>query len=108
MGFDWEDTKGVLNKIREELFELNDALRDGNAWEIEQEIGDILFSVANLARFLKVNPELALRKANRKFSGRFRYIEETVRKKRGTLKGMTIEELEQLWEEAKSSRSDEG
>jgi tetrapyrrole methylase family protein/MazG family protein len=103
VGFDWDNADGVIKKIEEELAELTDAIRNGDAGGIEQEVGDVLFSAANLARFLKVNAELALRKANRKFSKRFSYVEDAVRKRGGTLKGMTMDELERLWEEAKSA-----
>lgn len=103
VGFDWDDVSGVLSKIEEEISELKEALRDKNVPGAEEEIGDILFSVSNLARFLKVSPELALRKSNRKFSQRFRWVEEAAKREGRTLAQMSIDDLERLWQQAKSA-----
>jgi tetrapyrrole methylase family protein/MazG family protein len=101
VGFDWDDVSGVLDKLHEEIGELERAVGENDRAGIEDEIGDILFTVANLGRFLKVHPELALRKTNRKFRGRFRRMEESARKAGKRLPGMSLEELEALWREAK-------
>jgi tetrapyrrole methylase family protein / MazG family protein len=102
-GFDWENVNGVLDKVREEFAELEEVMHSSDFERKEEEFGDILFSICNLARFLKVNPELALRKANRKFARRYRYMEQAIKEKGGTLSGMKIDELETLWREAKSA-----
>ena len=104
VGFDWEATSEVLDKIEEEIKELKHAKEVGNLAEIEEEIGDLLFSVVNLSRFLGVNAELALRGANRKFSDRFRQVEEIVKAGGMSMKDMSIDELEQLWRVAKGGR----
>ncbi len=101
VGFDWEEVSEVIDKIEEEIRELRFAKETGNAKDIEEEIGDLLFSVVNLSRFLGVNAELALRGANRKFSDRFRKVEKSVRAGGKSMKDMSIEELEKLWRVAK-------
>jgi MazG family protein len=108
VGFDWEDAKGVIDKLHEEAAELEAAVSSNNRSQVEDEIGDILFTVANIGRFLGVHPELALRKANRKFRRRFRFIEQSVSKTGRTLTEMSIEELEALWNEAKKGEREEG
>jgi MazG family protein len=100
-GFDWKDTGGVFDKIDEELGELKEALADDDSAHIEEELGDLLFTVVNLARKVKVNPEEALRKTTRKFIRRFHYIEKTLLEKSSSLEEATIEEMEALWAEAK-------
>ena len=101
VGFDWKETSEVLSKIEEEIRELKYAREAGNSKDIEEEIGDLLFSIVNLSRFLGVNAELALRGANRKFSDRFRKVEEIVKVRGVSMKDMSIDELEQLWQVAK-------
>jgi tetrapyrrole methylase family protein/MazG family protein len=102
IGFDWDSPAGIFNKLDEEALELRDALSQGHAEEIEGEIGDLLFVAINLARFLKVDPEIAVKKANAKFSRRFREME-TIASERGTtLPAVPRPELELLWEEAKA------
>lgn len=101
VGFDWEDVSDIITKIQEEIAELNEAITREDAKNIEDEIGDILFSVVNLARFLKVHPELALRKTIKKFSRRFRYIEREVKECEKKMKDLSLDELEALWVEAK-------
>ena len=96
-GFDWENAEQVINKLHEELRELAEARAGGSQGEIESEIGDLLFSVVNLARFLKVDPEQALRKTNAKFRKRFAHVES-----RATLPGASLEEMEALWQESKA------
>jgi tetrapyrrole methylase family protein / MazG family protein len=107
-GFDWDDAKGVINKLHEETAELEAAVSSNDRSQVEGEIGDILFTVANISRFLGVHPELALRKSNRKFRRRFRFIEQSVSKTGRTLTDMSIDELEVLWNEAKKGERDEG
>ncbi len=97
VGFDWRNAEEVVEKLHEELGELADARGAASATEVENELGDLLFVVVNLARFLKVDPEQALRKTNAKFRRRFGHIERNV-----SLPGATIEEMEALWQEAKT------
>jgi MazG family protein len=100
-GFDWENVEQVLEKMEEELRELA-AARDGASREdVEHEIGDILFVIVNIARFLHVDPEQALRKSNAKFRKRFAYVEQTLIDRGKELAGSDIAEMEQLWQEAK-------
>ncbi len=97
VGFDWEQPVEVLAVLKEELGELADALGDTEA--VEQELGDVLFSLVNLARHLHIDPEMSLRQAVDRFSGRFRAMEAA-----GDLQGRSLDELNDLWEQAKSSR----
>jgi ATP diphosphatase len=99
VGFDWNNAHLVLEKIAEEAREVLDATTQA---EREEEIGDLLFVVANLARHLKVDPEAALRGANAKFTRRFRHIETALAAKGVTLGAAGLEEMEALWQEAKS------
>ncbi|MGW8203364.1 nucleoside triphosphate pyrophosphohydrolase [Sphingomonas bisphenolicum] len=94
-GFDWPDTVGVIDKIVEELDEVREAATQG---EREEEVGDLLFAVVNLARHLKVDPETALRKANGKFDRRFRSMEDMAGE---TFAGLTLDAKEALWQRAK-------
>ncbi|MDT8272626.1 MAG: nucleoside triphosphate pyrophosphohydrolase [Desulfomonilia bacterium] len=103
VGFDWQDPSGAVEKIREELDELTAALEKGSQDEISAEIGDLLFSVVNSARLLKVDPEAALRKTIRAFKKRFRAIEDEARNNGTSLDEMTLEEMDRIWEEAKRS-----
>jgi MazG family protein len=105
-GFDWPDIDQVFDKLREELAELDAARatasdKEAGAKEIEGEIGDILFVIVNLARFLKVDPEQALRATNAKFRSRFAHVENGLAGAGKTLKESTLEEMEQLWQDAK-------
>jgi MazG family protein len=97
-GFDWPGIDPVFEKLREELEELDAARKTGSQEEIEGEVGDLLFVVVNIARFLKVDPEQALRKTNTKFRRRFAHVEDGLGK---PLKDATIEEMEALWQAAK-------
>ncbi len=97
-GFEWPDIQGVIEKVREETRELEDARANGSAEAIEHEIGDLLFSLVNLARFLKVDPEQALRKTNARFRRRFAYIEASAN---GSIDTLSIERMEELWQKAK-------
>jgi len=97
VGFDWENAEQVLEKLQEELHELAGARASAAHAEVEGEVGDLLFVLVNLARFLKVDPEQALRKTNAKFRKRFGHVEQ-----RAKLPGATIQEMEALWQEAKA------
>ena len=101
VGFDWNDPKAVLAKIREELAETEEELETGDSKALEDEIGDVLFAVANLARHMNVDPDQALRGANRKFRGRFSYIEKNISGRGVSLEEADLETMESLWTEAK-------
>ena len=107
VGFDWPagDLSPVYGKVEEEMDELKEAVKDGDGVSIEEEMGDLLFAAVNLARHLKVNPDGALSRANRKFSTRFRKVEESVAQAERPWKDFTLEELDNLWERAKISLS---
>lgn len=101
IGFDWDDAEGIFEKIREEGTELRHALEAKDQRRIEEEIGDLLFAVVNLARFVQVDPEIALKKANTKFASRFRAMERLARENGRELAGIPRPEMEALWETAK-------
>lgn len=101
VGFEWPDVNGVLDKIREEAAELAEARDSLGAEQVQAEMGDLLFTVANLARFLHIDPEQALRKANARFRSRFRYIEERVNATGSRLEETALQELENFWQEGK-------
>lgn len=103
VGFDWNNAELVLDKITEEAGEVRDALREGNAADIEEEIGDLLFVMANLARHAKVDPEAALDKANAKFTRRFGAIEAALAARGRSLVDASLEEMEALWVAAKTA-----
>ena len=103
VGFDWPDTRGVLDKIKEELAEVEEAIASGNAAHTQEELGDLLFAVTNLARFVKADAETALRDANGKFTRRFEYIEDALKGAGKPIKEASLEEMEALWNEAKRS-----
>jgi ATP diphosphatase len=102
VGFDWNDPRAVLAKIREEADEIEAALDGGDAREIAAETGDLLFAVVNLARHAKADPEMTLRAANVKFERRFNYIEQHLSKKGVPFSQATLDEMEELWCEAKA------
>jgi ATP diphosphatase len=101
VGFDWNDTREVLKKIREEADEIEAALDKGDKDELAEETGDLMFAMVNLARHVDANPEMALRGANAKFEKRFAYIERTLAAKGRSLDEATLEEMDALWDEAK-------
>jgi ATP diphosphatase len=103
VGFDWNDARLVLDKIEEEAREVREALNAGQNAEIEEEIGDLLFAMANLARHMNVDPEVALAGANAKFEQRFRAIEVALAARNRNLADATLEEMEALWVAAKSA-----
>jgi tetrapyrrole methylase family protein/MazG family protein len=103
IGFDWEDAEGVFEKMGEETAELQVALETKDRGKMEEELGDLLFATVNLARFLKLDPEIALRKANAKFSRRFRAMEKLSRERGQEFKKLPREEMEALWDTAKEA-----
>ena len=105
VGFDWENIDGVLSKLEEEARELREALQSKDRALIEDEVGDVLFVGVNLARFLKLDAEIALKKTNRKFSRRFRAMERKVASEGGSLAKLSTDELEALWREAKAAEA---
>ena len=101
VGFDWENTEQVWEKVQEELAEFNRE-KDACSPKMEDEFGDILFALINYARFVGINPEDALEKTNRKFIQRFNYIENKAKEQGTSLSEMTLDEMEALWQQAKS------
>ncbi len=102
-GFDWERLPDLVEKLREECDELAEAHAGDDADHLEEEVGDLLFMAVNIARFLKVHPELALRRANRKFRSRFGYIERELAAQGKRPEDSTLEEMEELWQRAKGA-----
>jgi ATP diphosphatase len=103
VGFDWPDVKGAFNKLKEEINELNDEITafPNDQERISDELGDVLFSAVNLARKLKINPELALKQGNLKFETRFKYIEDTIKDQNKKFDDVALTELEAIWQKAK-------
>ena len=101
VGFDWDDYHGAYEKLIEETKELNDAVNEHSQKKIEEEFGDLLFSCVNVARFLKINPEEALKKATDKFINRFEKIETMASSEGKNLSDMTLEEMDKLWDKVK-------
>ncbi|MCL4141988.1 UNVERIFIED_CONTAM: hypothetical protein GTU68_043289 [Idotea baltica] len=101
VGFDWEEPHQVFDKVKEEIFELETEIEKGNTENIESEFGDVLFSLINYARFIKVNPENALEKTNKKFINRFQFLEKAAKKEGKELADMTLAEMDVYWEKAK-------
>lgn len=102
VGFDWERPEQVFEKLQEELGELQDEVKSGDINKIEDEFGDVLFSMVNYARFLNVNPENALERTNKKFKQRFQYLEAKAAQKGTSLAAMSLAEMNVFWEEAKT------
>ena len=105
IGFDWPDTKGVRQKLDEELSELDQAMAQGDKHAVEHELGDVLFSLANLARFLATPAEDALRAANRRFTERFHAVERGLRAQGVPFGTATLAQMEALWAEAKAAEA---
>ncbi len=103
IGFDWDDVEGVIAKLQEELGELRAARALQSREKIEDELGDVLFAAVNLARFLKIDPEIALKRANAKFTSRFREMERLARSSGRALADVPRSEMELLWDQAKTS-----
>lgn len=101
VGFDWEEPHQVFEKVEEELGELQVEINSGDQDKIESEFGDVLFSMINYARFLKVDPESALERTNKKFIKRFQYLEQKAKDLNTPLSDMTLSEMDIYWEEAK-------
>jgi MazG family protein len=102
-GFDWDDIQGVLNTLREEIQEFEAAYQQGDAGDILLELGDIFFTLVNVARFAKIYPETALAAATSKFEHRFKIMEHRLKEKKKNLDCLTREEIDRLWEEAKQT-----
>lgn len=103
VGFDWDDMRPVLGKLKEEIAELEEALTDGNQAEVEHELGDVLFATVNLARHTKIEAESALRGCNKRFEARFRFIENELAQRGESVDEKNLEDLDSLWEKAKQS-----
>lgn len=103
VGFDWERSEQVYEKVEEELNELKVEVANGNADKMESELGDVLFSIINYARFLKINPENALERTNKKFIKRFQYLEAKSIEINKSLSELTLSEMDVFWEEAKKA-----
>jgi MazG family protein len=101
VGFDWEERAQVWDKVQEEMDELRHEIEQMNREKMEKEFGDLLFSVVNAARLYDIDPEAALEKTNRKFAKRFGYLEEQTIKKGQSLKDMSLDAMNEIWEEAK-------
>lgn len=101
VGFDWENTDQVFDKLNEEINELKSAINSGDAVNISEELGDMLFVIVNLARKLDVEPETALKKTNRKFRKRFRFVEKELKVKGKSLEDSSLEEMDGLWNRSK-------
>ncbi|AUC14820.1 nucleoside triphosphate pyrophosphohydrolase [Tenacibaculum sp. SZ-18] len=102
VGFDWEEPQQVWKKVQEELNELNAEINHGNQDDIEKEFGDVLFSMINYARFIKVNPENALERTNKKFINRFQYLEQKAKEAGKELSDMSLAEMDVFWNESKT------
>ena len=102
LGFDWESPREVFEKVEEELQEFETEFEQKNQMAMEAEFGDVLFSLINYARFLKINPENALERTNKKFIKRFKYLEQQLQKSGKILSNITQEEMNVLWEKAKN------
>ena len=103
VGFDWDNKDQVFEKVKEEFSELHHEIsQKDNQTKIEKEFGDVLFSMINYARFIGVDPESALERTNKKFIGRFTYLEEEVKKRNLDLTKMTLDEMDEIWNESKT------
>lgn len=105
IGFDWENKEDAWNKVREEISEFEKEAKSGNIPDMEQEMGDIFFSLVNVSRLYGINPENAIEKTNSKFIRRFNYIEKKASENGMKLTEMTLAEMDKFWEEAKKSES---
>ncbi|MBK5275058.1 MAG: nucleoside triphosphate pyrophosphohydrolase, partial [Desulfuromonadales bacterium] len=101
VGFDWEHVDQVMAKVMEELHEFEEAMSIGDNDHMEAELGDLLFAIVNLGRFLSINPEEALRKTINRFQQRFQYVEDTLHAQSRQMKTTSLAEMDGLWEEAK-------
>ncbi len=103
VGFDWPDCTPVFTKIDEEIGELKEAMELSQREQVEEEFGDLMFTLVNLGRHLKIDPGIALEKCNRKFSKRFGFIEKSLTKEKLNLEQASLEKMELLWQQAKTS-----
>ncbi len=103
VGFDWDNKDQVWAKVQEEIGELNEAVDDKNQEEIENEFGDVLFSLINYARFIDINPENALERTNKKFISRFQWMENQITADQKVMTNMNLEELDAYWNQAKQA-----
>ena len=103
VGFDWPDALAIAGKVTEELGELREEIRRGDEGRIGEELGDLLFTVAQVGRRLGIDPEEALRRANRKVERRFRAVEDRIRQDGGDIAALSMDELERYWVEAKAA-----
>jgi MazG family protein len=101
VGFDWEKREQIWDKVLEEISELKEEIKNHNTESIESELGDVLFSIINASRLYDIDPEAALEKTNRKFIKRFNYLEKKTLTKGISLKDMSLEEMNVIWEQAK-------
>ena len=101
VGFEWDNAEDVLDKVKEEITELKQEVEDQNLDKMEDEFGDVLFSLINYARYHKINPELALERTNKKFIKRFKYIEESAKKEGKVINELTFDQMEVFWNKAK-------
>jgi XTP/dITP diphosphohydrolase len=104
VGFDWENINQVYDKLSEEISELHHAINSANQQNIEEELGDVFFALINYSRFLNVNPDDALEKANKKFIYRFKYIEQKANDNGSKINNLSLEEMDKLWNEAKKTK----
>ncbi len=102
VGFDWEDVSGAFEKLDEETAELKEAYAQGNKEHIREELGDLLFAITNISRFLEIDPEEALNRCTQKFISRFAYVEEAAHASGRRLEDMSLPDMDVLWEEAKT------
>ncbi|OQA18438.1 MAG: Nucleoside triphosphate pyrophosphohydrolase/pyrophosphatase MazG [bacterium ADurb.Bin363] len=107
MGFDWPCAEDIIKKLREEICELEGAIKEKKPCHIREELGDILFTIVNISRHFGIDPEYALRNTSKKFVRRFKKIEELCRENGRGLKERTLEELDALWEIAKEEEKSE-
>jgi MazG family protein len=107
VGFDWPDVDGIFEKLQEEVRELKEVISSGRDEDkrdrLEDEIGDLLFVIVNIARYLKIDSESALKRANRKFKTRFQYMEKQLAEQGKSLEQSSLDEMEALWQKAKNT-----
>ncbi len=108
VGFDWSDRNNVWNKVAEEISEFKEAVKSNDASKMKKELGDVLFSIVNYARFVHIDPEEALQSTVQKFTARFQYIEEKLKEAGKDIHQSNLEEMDKLWEEAKQQKLDYG
>jgi tetrapyrrole methylase family protein/MazG family protein len=104
LGFDWEHIDGAFAKLEEELEEFSRAYAGGRQKEIKDELGDILFTLVNLSRFLEIDPEDALRQTTDKFTRRFQHVEKSLKRDKKSFKEVSLEEMETLWQQSKKAK----